>query len=170
MLISLPDRTPQIHESAWVAPNATVIGSASMAENSSVWFSAVIRADGEAITIGAGSNVQDGCVLHADRGIPLRLGAGVTVGHNAVLHGCLVDDNVLIGMGAVVLNGASIGEGSIVGAGAMVPEGSSIPPHSLVMGLPAKVRRETTDAERAAILSNAFSYVERVAGYRSAVS
>lgn len=170
MLIPLQDRTPRIHETAWIAPNATVIGAVDMAEGSSLWFSAVIRADGDTITIGPGSNVQDGCVLHADRGVRLRLGTGVTVGHNAVLHGCLVDDHVLIGMGAVVLNGASIGSGSIIGAGAMVPEGSEIPPNSMVLGLPGKVRRPTTAAEREQIRANARLYVERVAEYTTATS
>jgi carbonic anhydrase/acetyltransferase-like protein (isoleucine patch superfamily) len=170
MLISLPDRTPAIHETAWIAPNATVIGSAVMEQDSSLWFSAVIRADGDAITIGRGSNVQDGCVLHADRGVPLRLGAGVTVGHNAVLHGCTVDDDVLIGMGAIVLNGATIGSGSIIGAGAMIPEGTQIPPNSMVLGLPGKVRRETTDAEREGIRANARFYVDRVAEYPTTTS
>jgi carbonic anhydrase/acetyltransferase-like protein (isoleucine patch superfamily) len=170
MLISLPDRTPAIHETAWIAPNATVIGSAVMEQDSSLWFSAVIRADGDTITIGRGSNVQDGCVLHADRGVPLRLGAGVTVGHNAVLHGCTVDDDVLIGMGAIVLNGATIGSGSIVGAGAMIPEGTQIPPNSMVLGLPGKVRRETTDAEREGIRANARFYVDRVAEYPTTTS
>ena len=170
MLISLPDRTPAIHETAWIAPNATVIGSAVMEQDSSLWFSAVIRADGDTITIGRGSNVQDGCVLHADRGVPLRLGAGVTVGHNAVLHGCTVDDDVLIGMGAIVLNGASIGSGSIIGAGAMIPEGTQVPPNSMVLGVPGKVRRETTHAEREGIRANARFYVGRVAEYRTAGS
>jgi len=170
MLISLPDRTPAIHETAWIAPNATVIGSAVMEQVSSLWFSAVIRADGDTITIGRGSNVQDGCVLHADRGVPLRLGAGVTVGHNAVLHGCTVDDDVLIGMGAIVLNGATIGSGSIIGAGAMIPEGTQVPPNSMVLGLPGKVRRETTDAEREGIRANARFYVDRVAEYRPTAS
>lgn len=170
MLISLPDRTPAIHETAWIAPNATVIGSAVMEQGSSLWFSAVIRADGDTITIGRGSNVQDGCVLHADRGVPLRLGAGVTVGHNAVLHGCTVDEDVLIGMGAIVLNGATIGSGSIIGAGAMIPEGTKIPPNSMVLGLPGKVRRETTDAEREGIRANARFYVDRVAEYLTTTS
>jgi carbonic anhydrase/acetyltransferase-like protein (isoleucine patch superfamily) len=169
VLIALRDRTPRIHESAWVAPNATVIGDAALGEDSSVWFSAVIRADGEAITVGPGSNVQDGCVLHADRGIPLRLGAGVTVGHNAVLHGCLIDDDVLVGMGAIVLNGARVGSGSIIGAGAMVPEGSQVPPNSMVLGLPGRVRRQTTEAERAQIRANARFYVERAGEYRTAI-
>lgn len=170
MLIPLQDRTPQIHETAWIAPNATVIGAAVMEQGSSLWFSAVIRADGDTITIGRGSNVQDGCVLHADRGVRLRLGTGVTVGHNAVLHGCTVDDDVLIGMGAIVLNGASIGSGSIIGAGAMIPEGTQIPPNSMVLGLPGKVRRQTTEAEREQIRANARLYVERVAEYTAAIS
>lgn len=166
MLISLQGRTPDIHDSAWIAPNATIIGDARMEQQSSLWFSAVIRADGEAITVGPGSNVQDGCVLHADRGIPLRLGAGVTVGHNAVLHGCVIDDDVLVGMGAIILNGATIGAGSIIGAGAMIPEGTQIPPNSMVLGLPGRVRRQTTDAEREQIRANARFYVERKGEYR----
>ncbi|GAA2731335.1 gamma carbonic anhydrase family protein [Pedococcus aerophilus] len=170
MLIPLGERTPRIHPSAWIADNATVVGATTMAEDSSVWFSAVVRADGDCITIGPRSNVQDGCVLHADRGIPLRLGAGVTVGHGAVLHGCLIDDDVLVGMGAIVLNGASIGSGSIIGAGAMIPEGTQIPPNSMVLGLPGKVRRETTDAEHEGIRANAQFYVERIAEYTTEIS
>jgi carbonic anhydrase/acetyltransferase-like protein (isoleucine patch superfamily) len=166
MRIPLAGRTPQIHETAWIAPNAIVVGDVRMAENTSLWFSAVIRADGDVITIGPGSNVQDGCVLHADRGVPLVLGAGVTVGHNAVLHGCHIEDDVLVGMGAIVLNGAKVGSGSIVGAGAMVPEGSEVPPGSLVLGVPGRVRRSTTAAEQDAVRANAQLYVERVREYQ----
>lgn len=167
-LVPLPGRTPVIHESAWIAPGANVIGATTMAEDSSVWFAAVVRADGDTITIGPGSNVQDGSVLHADRGVPLRLGAGVTVGHRAVLHGCVVEDDVLVGMGAVVLNGARIGAGSIIGAGALVPEGAVVPPGSMVLGVPGRVRRETTEAEREQVRANARLYVERVREYSAA--
>lgn len=162
MQISLSGRTPQVHQSAWIAPNATVIGDVRIGEHASLWFSAVLRADGDAITVGSESNIQDGCVAHADRGVPLSLGSGVTVGHNAVLHGCQIEDDVLIGMGAIVLNGAFVGAGSIIGAGAMIPEGSVIPPGSLVLGVPGRVRRDTTAAERQAIRANARLYVERV--------
>lgn len=166
MQVQLKGRTPTIHASAWIAPNASVVGDARMAQDSSLWFSAVIRADGDMITVGPGSNVQDGCVLHADNGLPLTLGAGVTVGHNAVLHGCQVGDDVLVGMGAIVLNAARVGSGSIIGAGAMVAEGSDIPQNSLVLGVPGRVRRETTEQERRSIKENARLYVERVREYQ----
>jgi carbonic anhydrase/acetyltransferase-like protein (isoleucine patch superfamily) len=169
MQIPLAGRTPQIHESAWIAPNATVIGDVRMAPDSSLWFSAVIRADGDVISIGPGSNVQDGCVLHADRGVPLSLGAGVTVGHNAVLHGCRIEDDVLVGMGAIVLNGATVRAGSIIGAGAMIAEGTDIPAGSLVLGVPGRVRRSTTAGERDSIRDNARFYVERVREYQFGV-
>ena len=168
MHVSLGERRPEIDASAWVAPTATVIGEVVMAAESSLWYSAVIRADGDAITVGERSNIQDGCVLHADNGLPLRIGAGVTVGHNVVLHGCTIDDDVLIGMGAIVMNGASIGSDSIIGAGAIVSEGVVVPPGSLVLGIPGKVRREVTDAEREAIRLNAAHYVTRLPVFRSA--
>ncbi|WZH51053.1 MAG: gamma carbonic anhydrase family protein [Nocardioides alkalitolerans] len=152
---------PTVDPSAWIAPGAVVVGDVSVGPEASVWYAAVLRGDGDSITVGARSNVQDGCVLHADPGFPLRVGAGVSVGHRAVLHGCTVDDDVLVGMGAIVMNGARIGSGTIIGAGAVVAAGVEVPPRSLVLGLPAKVRREVTDDELAEVLANAATYVER---------
>jgi carbonic anhydrase/acetyltransferase-like protein (isoleucine patch superfamily) len=133
-----------------------------MGPHSSIWYGAVARADHEIIEIGEGSNVQDGCTLHSDPGFPLVLGRGVTVGHNVVLHGAHVEDDVLVGMGSVVMNGARIGTGSIVAAGAVVTPGTQVPPGSLVGGVPAKVLRRTNDDDLAHIQGNAASYVERL--------
>ncbi|MFS0886558.1 gamma carbonic anhydrase family protein [Aeromicrobium sp. 179-A 4D2 NHS] len=160
MKIALGDRSPQVHESAFVAANATLVGSVVMHEGSSVWYGAVLRADNEPITIGPRSNVQDNCVFHVDSGKPLTLGEGVSVGHGAVIHGATVEDHVLVGMGAIILNGAVIGSESLVAAGAMVPQGAVIPPRSLVAGVPAKVRRELTDDEVAGLHLNAAVYEE----------
>ncbi|MDN6330249.1 MAG: gamma carbonic anhydrase family protein, partial [Brachybacterium sp.] len=134
--------TPQVPETAWVAPTATLVGAVTLSEDSSVFYSSVLRGDMDSIVIGPGSNIQDGCVVHTDTGFPAVVGAGVSVGHRAVLHGCTVEDDSLIGMGAVVLNGAVVGAGSLVAAGAVVTEGMQIPPGSLVAGVPAKVRKE----------------------------
>ena len=158
---------PEIDEQAFVAPTAVVVGRVSMGPRSSIWYGAIARADAEVIEIGADSNVQDGSTLHSDPGSPLVIGRGVTVGHNVVLHGARVDDDVLIGMGSTVLNGAHIGSGSIVAAGAVVMQGAEIPPNSLVAGVPAKVRRETTEDDRAAIRLNATSYTDRLDAHRA---
>ena len=160
MLISLPGRVPLVDAGAWVAATATVVGSVEVGPHSSIWYSAVLRGDGDRITIGPRSNIQDGAVLHTDPGFHLYVGEGVSVGHNAVLHGCRVEDDVLVGMGAIVMNGAVIGSGSMVGAGALIPAGTVIPPRSLVVGAPGRVRRETTDEEVAGIALNASFYVE----------
>ncbi|MBM2614700.1 gamma carbonic anhydrase family protein [Actinoplanes sp. LDG1-06] len=145
---------------AWVAPGAFVLGKVTLGENASVWYTAVLRADRDSITVGDSTNLQDGVVVHADPGHPVLLGERVSVGHRAVLHGCTVEDDVLIGMGAIVMNGARVGAGSIVGAGALVPEGFAVPPGSLVLGMPGKVRRPVTDAERSTIRANALEYVD----------
>lgn len=150
---------------AWIAPGATVVGRTELAERASVWFGTVLRADGDRIVVGPGSNIQDGCVAHADPGLPVVVGRDVTVGHRAVLHGCTIEDEVLVGMGAIVLNGACIGSGSLVAAGTVVLEGTQIPPGSLVAGVPGKVRRPTTDDERAGIVDNARRYVQLAARY-----
>ncbi|WP_441248444.1 gamma carbonic anhydrase family protein [Kitasatospora sp. McL0602] len=150
---------PEVHPGAFVAPNAVVVGAVTLAEGASVWYGAVLRADAETIAVGAASNVQDNCTLHADPGFPLVVGQRVTVGHNAVLHGCVIEDDVLVGMGAVVLNGARVGTGSLVAAGAVVPQGAQIPPGSLVAGVPGKVRRELTEDERAGIKLNGEGYL-----------
>jgi carbonic anhydrase/acetyltransferase-like protein (isoleucine patch superfamily) len=158
LILRLNGASPAIDPSAWVAPNATVVGRVTVGRRSSIWYTAVIRADLDSIAIGAESNIQDGAVLHADPGSPLSIGDGVSVGHRAVLHGCTIEDGVLVGMGAVVMNGAVIGTGSLIAAGAVVVEGTQVPAGSLVAGLPGKVRRELTGAEREEISRNASAY------------
>lgn len=158
MLIALGDLIPSVDDTAWVAPNATLVGSVALGAGASVWYGAVLRADNEPITIGARSNVQDNCSFHVDQGKPVVLGEGVSVGHNAVVHGATVGDHVLIGMGAVVMNGAVIGTESMVAAGCLVTEGTIVPPRSLIAGVPGKVRRELTDDEVANLHQNARTY------------
>ena len=153
-------KTPSVDPSAWVAPGATVVGDVTLGADVSVWYSAVLRGDGDRITVGAGTNLQDGVVLHTDPGFHLEIGTGVSVGHNAVVHGCRIEDDVLVGMGAILMNGAVIGAGSMVAAGALVPAGVHIPPRSLVVGAPGKVRRETTPEELGGIELNATFYVD----------
>lgn len=157
---------PAVHESAFVAPTASIIGKATLAENSSAFYGVSVRADTAAISVGAGSNLQDNVVLHADPGFPCTVGARVSVGHAAVVHGCTVEDDCLIGMGATVLNGAVIGTGSLVAAGAVVLEGTVVPPRSLVAGVPGKVRRELTDEEFDGVKQNAARYVELARAHR----
>ena len=169
MLLSLPGRVPTVDASAWVADTARVVGQVELGERVSVWYSAVLRGDGDAVRVGARTNLQDGCVLHADPGFPLTVGAGVSVGHAAVLHGCTVEDDVLVGMGAIVMNGARIGSGSMIGAGALVSPGTVVPPGSLVIGTPGKVRRETTDEERELIALNSAVYLDLLEQHRAAV-
>ena len=158
---------PDIDPAAFVAPTAVVVGKVTMGPRASIWYGAIARADAEVIEIGADSNIQDGSTLHSDPGFPLVVGRGVTVGHGVVLHGCRVDDDVLVGMGSTVLNGAHIGSGSIIAAGAVVMQGAEIPPNSLVAGVPAKVRRETTEDDVAAIKANAVSYTDRLDRHRA---
>jgi carbonic anhydrase/acetyltransferase-like protein (isoleucine patch superfamily) len=160
VLIPLRDTAPRVHETAWIAPGAVLAGDVEIGEQASVFYTAVVRADLGPIRLGARSNVQDGCVLHTDPGLELIIGSGVSVGHRAVLHGCRIEDDVLIGMGAIVMNGAVIGSGSIVAAGALVPEGVVVPPRSMVVGAPGRVRRETTEHELALIALGAGSYVD----------
>jgi len=154
---------PAVSASAFVHPKASVCGTVTLGDHVSVWAGAVIRGDTEQITIGACTNIQDLTVVHADPGIPTVVGAGVTVGHRAILHGCHVDDAVLIGMGAILLNRCRIGRGSVIGAGALVPEDMVVPPNSLVLGIPGRVVRATTDAERARIGKSSETY-QRLAG------
>jgi carbonic anhydrase/acetyltransferase-like protein (isoleucine patch superfamily) len=167
--IDLDHHCPAVAPDSWVAPGATLIGAVTLEAHSSVWYGCVLRADGDEIRVGAGSNVQDLTVIHADPGKPVRIGAGVSVGHRAILHGCTISDDVLIGMGAIVLNHAQVGAGSILGAGALVTEGMVVPPHSLVLGAPGRVRRTTTDQERADITRNARTYHELTERHRGAV-
>lgn len=168
LIRTVAGRTPALDPTAFVAPNGVVLGSVTLAAGASVWYGAVLRGDCETIEIGADSNVQDNCSVHADFGFPAIVGARVSVGHNAVLHGCTVEDDVLIGMSATVLNGAVIGAGSLVAAGAVVTQGTVVPPGSLVAGVPAKVRRELSDEERAHIKLNAEWYVALSAQHRAA--
>lgn len=147
LILAVQGNAPKLDPESWVAPGATVVGRVTLAAQVSVWYGATVRADVDSIDIGEGSNVQDGVTLHADPGFPVTVGSGVTVGHNAVVHGCTIEDNCLVGMGAVVLNGATIGRDSLVAAGAVVSQGTTVPPRSLVAGVPAKVRRELTDGE-----------------------
>ena len=158
--------TPAVHESVFVAPTASIIGNATLARDSSAFYGVSIRADTAAITVGEGSNLQDNVVLHADPGFPCTVGERVSVGHAAVVHGCTVEDDCLIGMGATVLNGAVIGAGSLVAAGAVVLEGTVVPPRSLVAGVPGKVRRELTEEEYDGVRANAARYRELAASHR----
>ncbi|MGA5561019.1 gamma carbonic anhydrase family protein [Streptomyces platensis] len=163
-------KEPKIDQKAFTAPTSVVLGEVTMAPGSSVWYHTVLRADCGPIVLGADSNVQDNCTVHVDPGFPVTVGARVSVGHNAVLHGCTVEDDVLIGMGATVLNGAHIGAGSLVAAQALVPQGMQVPPGSLVAGVPAKVKRQLTDEERGTIKLNAAMYLELAAQHREAVA
>jgi carbonic anhydrase/acetyltransferase-like protein (isoleucine patch superfamily) len=165
-LYSFAGDTPAVHDTAFVAPTASIIGNASLAQDSSAFYGVSVRADTAAITVGAGSNLQDNVVLHADPGFPCSVGAGVSVGHAAVVHGCTVEDDCLIGMGATILNGAVIGRGSLVAAGAVVLEGTVVPPRSLVAGVPGKVRRELTEDEYDDVRTNAAHYVELAHAHR----
>jgi len=165
-IYALGDRRPKLGPDTWVADNATVIGSVMLEAAASVWFGVVIRGDNDLITVGERSNVQDNAVLHTDPGIRLTLGREVTVGHQAMLHGCTVGDGSLIGIGAIILNKAVIGKSCLVAAGALVPEGRRYPDRSLTMGSPAKVARQLSDAEVAALLGFAAGYVARAKTFR----
>lgn len=162
MLYRLDDAEPGTPEKGhfFVADNATVLGRVTLARDASIWFNAVLRGDQEEIAIGEGSNIQEACVLHTDPGFPLTVGAGCTVGHQAMLHGCTIGDNSLIGIKATVLNGAVIGRNCLIGAGALVPEGKEIPDNSLVMGVPGRVKRELGDADADKLRQGAAHYVE----------
>lgn len=154
-------RVELVDPTAYIAPGAIVLGDVTIGAESSIWFNAVVRGDTEAIRIGSQTNVQDLCVLHADAGFPCVLGDRVTVGHAAIVHGATVEDDCMIGMRAVVMNGAKIGKGSLIAVGAVVTEGIEVPPGSLVMGVPGKVRREVTAADRERIVRAALHYVEQ---------
>ena len=163
MVHRIGDKVPDVDKSLFIAWNAEVAGSVSLAEETSVWFSATLRGDIEPITVGRGSNVQDGATLHVDFNLPCIVGERVTIGHQAILHGCTVEDDCLIGMGAIVLSGAVIGKESIVGAGALVTEGKKFPPRSLIIGSPAKAVRTLDDAAVEKVRENGRIYV-RLAG------
>ncbi len=151
----------------FAATNATLIGDITIGKEVGIWFGAVIRADKDRIIIGDRSNIQDNCVVHTSKGFPVTLGNDVSVGHGAVLHGCAIQDRVLVGMGAIVLNGAKVGSGSIIGAGAVITEGKEIPQNSVVVGVPGKIVRQTDAAQHQHILNNAVSYVELAKEYAS---
>jgi carbonic anhydrase/acetyltransferase-like protein (isoleucine patch superfamily) len=169
MMYRLADRQPVLHPSAFVAPSADLIGSVVLEENASVWFKCVIRADNDVITIGRDTNVQDGSVLHTDTGIPLTLGRGITVGHQAMLHGCQVGDYTLIGMRATVLNRARIGRYCLIGAGALITEDKEIPDGTVWMGSPAKLVRQVSDVERHVLEGSAAHYVQNAQRYRGSL-
>lgn len=167
MIRAYRGKVPNIAASAYVDPSAQVIGDVVLGDRASIWPNVTARGDVNSIRIGDETNIQDNSVLHCDAGLfPLNIGCRVTVGHLAMIHGCTIEDDCLIGIGAVVLNGAKIGKGSVVAAGAVVPEGAEVPPYSMVMGVPAKVKRPLTDAERKRFRENAMHYVEAARIYR----
>ncbi|WP_137885040.1 gamma carbonic anhydrase family protein [Pseudomonas sp. 2FE] len=165
MKYRLGQSSVEVHPDSWAAPNATLVGKVKLEPGASVWFGAVLRGDNELIHIGENSNVQDGAVMHTDMGYPLSIGKGVTIGHNAMLHGCSVGDYSLIGINAVVLNGAKIGKYCIIGANALIGEGKEIPDGSLVMGSPGKVVRELTEAQKKMLEASATHYVHNAQRY-----
>ena len=164
---ALGDIAPDIADDAWIAPDAQVMGNVTLGQGASLWFGAVLRGDGEPIRIGARTNIQDLSVLHTDPGFGVTIGEGCTIGHRAILHGCTLEDNVLIGMGATILNGAHIGAGSLIGAGALVTEGKEIPPGSLVMGAPGRVVRELDPAAQDRLRASADHYAANAARFRT---
>ena len=165
-IYELDGKAPEVADSAWVADSAQVMGHVTLAEDSSVWFGAVLRGDTETITVGKGSNIQDGSVLHADYGFPLSLGERVTVGHQVMLHGCTIGDETLIGIGATVLNGAKIGRNCLVGARALITEGKEFPDGSMIFGSPAKVVRTLTPEQIEGLRRSAEHYMENAQRYR----
>lgn len=166
MIKPYKNNLPQLAEQVYIAENASVIGNVTLGRRASVWFGTVIRGDNVAITIGEDTNIQDNSTLHCAPGMPLQVGARVTVGHNVVLHSCTVEDDCLIGMGAVIMNRAVIGKNSIVGAGALVTEGKVFPENSLIVGSPAKVKRKLTEADIAAIRESAEEYLQLAKEYQ----
>jgi len=166
MLYALGERTPQISENTYIAPSASVIGDVVLADEATVWFNAVLRGDNDTITVGPGSNVQDGSILHVDAGAPIVIGERVTIGHKVMLHGCEIGDGSLIGMNAVVLNNAVIGKNCLIGANALVTEGMHIPDGSLVLGSPAKVIKPLSDAAKEMIATGVQSYIDKIVVYR----
>ena len=169
-LFKLGDKQPQLGANAWIAPNAMVIGDIRLGANVSIWWNATLRGDNDPIHIGDNSNIQDGSVLHTDEGVPMHIGANVTVGHLVMLHGCTVGDGSLIGIGSVILNRAVIGKQSIVGANTLIPEGKVFPERSLIVGSPGKVIRQLSDQEVANLQKSAAHYVANAARYRTTLS
>ena len=164
-LYQLDDLVPSLAPGAWAAPSADLIGDVRLGERASIWFGAVIRADNTPILVGEESNIQDGAVGHSDPGAPLNIGARVTIGHQAIVHGCTISDDCLIGMGARILNGSFLGPECLVGAGALITEGKQFDGGSLIVGVPARVIRPLSDAEKAAIRVSAAHYAEKAARY-----
>ena len=169
MFYDLKDKKPKISGKNWVAPNAVIIGDVTLENNSSIWFNATLRGDIENIHIGEGSNVQDSSVLHTDPGYPLKVGKNVTIGHLVMLHGCIIEDNSLIGIGAVILNNAKIGKNCIIGAKSLITENKIIPDNSLVMGSPGKVIRQVSDNEEKLITKNAERYQDNWKKYSKSI-
>lgn len=159
------DAEGKIAENVWIAPDADVLGHVTIQRDSSVWFHATVRAENAAVTIGEGSNIQDNCVIHVDAGYPVTVGHRVTVGHGAILHGCSIGDETLVGMGAVVLNGASVGSHCIVGAGTLVTEGMQVPDGMMVLGVPGRVVRPLTQAEKDNLSQSAQAYIAEARRY-----
>jgi len=150
----------------WIAPDANIIGNVEVQTGASIWFGSTLRGDNELIVVGSGSNIQENCVLHTDPGFPLRIGVNCTIGHNAMLHGCTIEDGALIGMGATVLNGAVIGKGALIGAGALIAENKVIPPGALVMGAPGRVMRQLNDDAVQGLQISALHYQEKMRLFR----
>ena len=170
LILPIRGRAPQLHAESWVAPTASVIGQVTLSAKASVWYGATLRAEAEPIEIGFGTNIQDGVTIHVDAEFPVSVGAGVSVGHNAVLHGCVIEDDALIGVGAMILNGARIGKCSLVAAGALIPQGVVVPPRSLVTGVPGNVRRELSEAEIANNRHKAEVYQRLIELHRDAIT
>lgn len=170
MIYALDGIRPTIAASAWVADSADLIGKVVVEADASIWFGAIARGDNEEIRVGAGTNVQENCVLHTDMGYPLTIGSNCTIGHKAMLHGCTIGDGTLIGMGATVLNGARIGKGCLIGACALITEGKEIPDGSLVMGAPGKVVRPLDETARARLLASAANYQANARRFRAGLS
>ena len=169
-LYSLDGVSPQIDEDSWIAPDANVIGKIVIQEGASVWFGATLRGDNEEIVIGKGSNVQENTIMHTDMGYPLTVGEGCTIGHKALLHGCTIGDNTLIGMGAVILNGAKIGKNCLIGANALITENKVIPDGSLVMGSPGKVVRELDEQGIQGLRASALNYQQNMRRFRAGLA
>ena len=166
MIYDLEEHTPKIDTDSWVAGNATIIGKVELKKNSNIWFNSTLRGDEEPIVVGEGTNVQDGSVIHTDPGCPVIIGKNVTIGHLVMLHGCIIEDDCLIGIGSTILNKAKIGKNSIIGANALVTENKIIPERSLVLGSPGKIVRQVSDKEIESIKENARHYVETFRKYK----
>ena len=167
MIYALDGVAPEIDADTWIAPGAHVMGRVVLEAGASLWFGACLRGDNEEIRVGAGSNVQENCVFHTDMGYPIRIGVNCTIGHKAMLHGCIIGDGSLVGMGATILNGAVIGRGCLIGAGALIPEGKVIPDGSLVMGMPGKVVRTLDATAQERLLASAAHYRDRMRRFRT---